>query len=63
MIGIHPFSIKIEADSLDGLRFRWTICEGDQILLRSPQSYATRREAEKEAAEALNRAEVRHRAK
>jgi hypothetical protein len=63
MVEIHPFSIRIENDTLSGRRFRWAICQGEQIILRSPHSYATRREAEKEAAEALKRTEARHRDK
>jgi hypothetical protein len=49
----HPFTFKIEADPLSGRRFRWTVCEGDQIRLRSPHSYATRRETEADAAKAM----------
>ena len=49
----HPFSFKIEADLLRPFRFRWTLCEGDLVHLRSPQSYETRREAEDEAKQAL----------
>jgi hypothetical protein len=52
---LHPFTFKIDADPLSKRRFRWTVCEGDQILLRSPHSYATRREAEIEATQAMNR--------
>ena len=36
---IHPFTFKIDADPLSKRQFRWTVCEGDQILLRSPHSY------------------------
>jgi len=63
MVEIHPFSIRIEIDALSGRRFRWAIYEGEQVILRSPHSYATRRETEKEAAEALKRTEARHRAR
>jgi hypothetical protein len=49
----HPFSFKIDADLLRPSRFRWTVCEGDLVHLRSPHSYATRREAEDEAKKAL----------
>jgi hypothetical protein len=52
---IHPFTVRIEADPLDEFRFRWTLCEGDQIHLRSPHSYATRREADTEANAAILR--------
>jgi hypothetical protein len=51
----HPFTVRIEADPLNERRFRWTICEGNQILIRSPHSYATRREADKEANEVMLR--------
>ena len=54
MAEIHPFTFKIEADPLRELRYRWTVCEGNQVHLRSPHSYATRREAEIEAAKALS---------
>jgi hypothetical protein len=49
------FSVKIEADPLGAGRFRWTVREGTQIHLRSPHSYATRREAEQEADKALQK--------
>jgi hypothetical protein len=49
MTAIHPFSIKTERDLLNEARFRWMLCEGDQVIIRSPHSYATRREAEQEA--------------
>ena len=51
----HPFSVKIERDLLNEARSRWVICEGDQIIIRSPHSYATRREAQVEAQTALQR--------
>jgi hypothetical protein len=58
----HPFSIRIEPDPLGGHRFRWTLCEGEQIIIRSPHSYATQREAEIEANEVMGRhAAIRHR--
>jgi hypothetical protein len=31
------------------------ICEGDQIVIRSPHSYASRREADSEAKQALDK--------
>jgi hypothetical protein len=49
----HPFTFKIEIDPLSERRFRWTVCEGGQIHLRSPHSYAIRREAEAEANKAM----------
>ena len=45
----EQFKVRIEPDPLGAGRFRWTVCEGNQIHLRSPHSYATRREAEREA--------------
>jgi hypothetical protein len=54
MAEVHPFTVKIEADPLRENRYRWTVCEGTQIHLRSPHSYTTRREAEKEAEKAMS---------
>jgi hypothetical protein len=51
----HPFTFNVVADPLRQSRYRWTVCEGNQIHVRSPYSYATRREAEKEAAKAVER--------
>jgi hypothetical protein len=55
MLKSHPFTTNVEPDPLTERRFRWTVCEGDQIHLRSPHSYATRRQAEVEADKALLR--------
>ena len=55
MAGSHPFTTRIQADPLSERRFRWAICEGEQIRLRSPHSYATRREAEADAGKAMLR--------
>ena len=55
MLEIHPYSFRVVTDPLRELRYRWTVCEGNQIHMRSPYSYATRREAEKEAGKALSR--------
>lgn len=52
---VNPFTVRIEADPLSEHRFRWTICEGNQIHIRSPHSYATRREANMEAYAAMLR--------
>jgi hypothetical protein len=49
MHNAEQFTVKIEPDPLGGGRFRWTVCEGNQIYRRSPHSSATRREAEREA--------------
>jgi hypothetical protein len=51
----HPFVARVEPDPLVERRFRWVVVEGDQIHMRSPQSYATQREAELEADKALQR--------
>ena len=32
----HPFTFNIVADPLRELRYRWTVCEGDQILCARP---------------------------
>jgi hypothetical protein len=55
MLEPHPFTYKIEPDPLDAARFRWTVCEGAQIQVRSPRSYASRGEAKEAASEALLR--------
>jgi hypothetical protein len=52
MVETHPYSFNVVTDPLRESRYRWTVCEGNQIHVRSPYSYATRREAEKEAAKA-----------
>ena len=57
MVETHPFTFRIEPDPLRELRYRWTVCEGTQVHVRSPHSYATRREAENEAAKAVARRE------
>jgi hypothetical protein len=55
MGGAHPFTFKIEDDPLSKRQFRWTVWEGDQIHIRSPRAYPSRREAEVEAKEAMQR--------
>ena len=57
MFKTHPFTFRIEPDPLRESRYRWTVCEGTQIHVRSTHSYATRGEAEKEAAKAVARRE------
>jgi len=57
MLKTHPFTFGIEPDLLRELRYRWTVCEGSQIHVRSPHSYATKPEAEREAAKAVVRRE------
>jgi len=53
MASTHPFTFKVDTDPLNESRFRWSVCEGDQIHTRSPHSYANRREAEVEAGKAV----------
>ena len=55
MVEIHPFTFNVVPDPLRESRYRWNVCEGSQIQVRSPHSYATRREAEKEAVKAVAR--------
>jgi hypothetical protein len=55
MAEISRFTYRILPDLLGVRRFRWTVCEGEQIHLRSPHSYATRREAEIEGGKAVIR--------
>jgi hypothetical protein len=55
MAEIHPFSIQIDPDPLNEVRYRWMLCEGTQILVRSPFSYATKREAGAEATKAMQK--------
>ena len=57
MVETHPYTFRIEPDPLQESRYRWTVCEGSQIHVRSPHSYATKDEAEKEAAKAVTRRE------
>ena len=49
------FTFQILPDLSGVRRFRWTVREGEQIHLRSLQSYATRREAEIEGGKAALR--------
>jgi hypothetical protein len=41
----HPFAVEIVVDPLNADRFRWNVCQGTQITMRSPHSYAHRRDA------------------
>ena len=50
--------IKIEPGRVDPGRFWWSVCDDTCVLARSPFSYATRREAESAASEALKRQEL-----
>lgn len=55
MGAVHPYTIKVEADPLNALRFRWTVVEGTLVHMRGPHSYETRREAAEEASKALEK--------
>jgi len=55
MTAVNRFTYKIDVDPLSEHRFRWTLCEGDQVHIRSPHSYATRREAKAEAQRAVEK--------
>jgi hypothetical protein len=59
MVETQLLSIKIEPGRVDRTRFWWSVCEGDRIIELSSYSLATRREAEREATEALKRAKTR----
>jgi hypothetical protein len=45
----HQLSIKIEPDLLSRSRYRWMLCEGFKVVLRSPHAYETSDEASMEA--------------
>jgi uncharacterized protein YbbC (DUF1343 family) len=49
------FTFNVEPDPLHPSRYRWTVCEGVQIHLRSPHSYASKQEATLEATKAADR--------
>jgi hypothetical protein len=49
----HQFSVKVEPDLLRAGRFRWSLFRSGQVQDRSSVSYATKREAEVDAAKAL----------
>jgi hypothetical protein len=48
-------TLKIEADLLTQTRFRWLLCEGDQVLLRCQHSFETMGEAEADGNKALEK--------
>jgi len=47
------FTVHIESDEERPLRYRWTISQDAKLYSMSRRSYATRREAEAEAAKTL----------
>jgi hypothetical protein len=55
-------TFNVEADPLRERRYIWTIRKGLQIL-RSPQSFATRREAKEDGLKAMSRLVAHHRNK
>jgi hypothetical protein len=48
-------TLKIEADLLTQIRFRWLLCEGDKVLLRGQHSFETKGEAEADGNKALQK--------
>ena len=52
---IPTITLKIEADLLTQARFRWLLCEGDQVLLRCQHSFETMGEAEADGNKALEK--------
>jgi hypothetical protein len=60
---VHPFTARIELDPTGRHQFRWTVCQGERIVASSPISYATRREAQIEAKEAMLRYVAKWRSK
>ena len=45
----HQLSIKIEPDLLNLSRYRWMLCEGFKVVIRSPHAYQSSEEASMEA--------------
>jgi hypothetical protein len=48
-------TLKIEADLLTQVRFRWLLCEGENVLLRGQHSFETKGEAEADGNKALQK--------
>jgi hypothetical protein len=55
MVEDCQFSIKITPDSKREDRYRWAIYKGGRQSVRSDDSFATKREAQTDAAKALQR--------
>jgi hypothetical protein len=51
----HQFTVRIEPDSAQPGRYRWTLLKATQAYNRSEMSFATKREAASEAAKVLDR--------
>ena len=55
MLKDHQITVVVEPDLLRAGRYRWTVLHFGQARDRSEVSFATRREAEADAAKALKR--------
>jgi hypothetical protein len=53
-----PFAFRVEADPQRRDRYLWAIGYGPQTYRRSPQSFATRREAKNDALKAMSKMEA-----
>jgi hypothetical protein len=53
-----PFAFRVEADPQRQDRYLWAIGYGPQTYRRSPQSFATRREAKNDALKAMSKMEA-----
>jgi hypothetical protein len=53
-----PFAFRVEADPQRQGRYFWAISYGFQMYRRSPQSFATRREAKNDAVKAMSKIEA-----
>jgi hypothetical protein len=51
----HQFTVRVEPDSSRPGRFRWALLKGKQAYNRSEASFATKREANIEAAKVLDK--------
>jgi hypothetical protein len=52
---VPTVTLKIEADLLTQVRFRWLLCEGEKVLLRGQHSFETKGEAEADGNKALQK--------
>jgi hypothetical protein len=51
----HHFTVRIEPETSQSGRYRWTLFKSNQPYNRSEMSFATKREATAEAAKVLDR--------
>ena len=58
---LSPFSFRVEADLMQKSRYRWAIGDGYRLYRRSPQSYATKRQAKNDALKAVSKLAARWR--